>query len=155
MDDANSSTAGRLTESLLSPEWQCMSVISSAKSRSQRVFESIQISQAGRELTGVISLYRSYLRLVLTLSEVIWSENPPTEGRNGSVLILAAKPSEVWKTCFLVFPENLLSGRSRKHSSMTRNTGVGGQASSTQKYRCGCVMHHNKEKVHRDWIRSR
>jgi len=34
-----------------------MSVIGSAKSRTQRVFESISISQAGRELTGVISLY--------------------------------------------------------------------------------------------------
>ena len=34
-----------------------MSVIGSAKSRTQTVFESIQISQAGRELTGVISLY--------------------------------------------------------------------------------------------------
>jgi len=34
-----------------------MSVVGSAKSRTQRVFESIQISQAGRELTGVISLY--------------------------------------------------------------------------------------------------
>jgi len=34
-----------------------MSVIGSGKSRSQRVLESIQISQAERELTGVISLY--------------------------------------------------------------------------------------------------
>jgi len=41
-----------------------MSVIGSAKSRTQRAFESIQISQAGRELRGIISLYRSYLRLV-------------------------------------------------------------------------------------------
>jgi len=48
-----------------------MSVIRSAKSRTQRVFESIQISQAGRELTGIMSLYGSYLRLVLSLSEVI------------------------------------------------------------------------------------
>jgi len=155
MGDANSSDAGRLTESILSPEWLRMSVIGSAKSRTQRVFESIQISQAGREFTGAISLYWSYLRLVWTLSEVIWSENPPPEGRNGSVLILAAKPSGVWKTCFLAFPENILSGHSRKHSSMTINTGVGGQASSTQKYSCGCVMHHEKGKVHKDRIRSR
>jgi len=41
-----------------------MSVIGSANSRTQRVFKSIRISQAGRELTGVISLYCSYLRLV-------------------------------------------------------------------------------------------
>jgi len=34
-----------------------MSLIGSAKSRTQRVFESIQISEAGTELTGVISLY--------------------------------------------------------------------------------------------------
>jgi len=34
-----------------------MSVIGSTKSRTQRVFKSIQISQVGRELTGVISLY--------------------------------------------------------------------------------------------------
>ena len=34
-----------------------MSGIGSAKSRTQRDFESIQISQAERELTGVISLY--------------------------------------------------------------------------------------------------
>jgi len=34
-----------------------MSVIGSAKSGRQRVFESIQISQAERELIGVISLY--------------------------------------------------------------------------------------------------
>jgi len=34
-----------------------MSVIGSVKTRTQRVFESIHISQAGRELTGVISLY--------------------------------------------------------------------------------------------------
>jgi len=34
-----------------------MSVIGSAKSRTQRLLESIQISQAGREFTGVISLY--------------------------------------------------------------------------------------------------
>jgi len=34
-----------------------MSVMGSAKVRTQRVFESIYISQAERELTGVISLY--------------------------------------------------------------------------------------------------
>jgi len=34
-----------------------MSVIGSAKSRTQRVFESIQISQVEIELTGIISLY--------------------------------------------------------------------------------------------------
>jgi len=34
-----------------------MAVIGSTKLRTQRVFESIQISQAGRELTVVISLY--------------------------------------------------------------------------------------------------
>ena len=34
-----------------------MFVIGSAKSRTQRVFETIQISQVGRELTGVMSLY--------------------------------------------------------------------------------------------------
>jgi len=34
-----------------------MSVIGSAKSSTQRVIESTQISQAGRELIGVISLY--------------------------------------------------------------------------------------------------
>ena len=34
-----------------------MSVIGSAQSRTQRVFESIHISQAGRELIGVMSLY--------------------------------------------------------------------------------------------------
>ena len=155
MSNANSSGAGRLTESILSPAWWCMSVIGSTKSRNQRVFDSIQISQAGRELTGVISLYWSYPKLVWNLSKVIWSKNPPPEGRNGSVLILAAKPSGVWKTCFLAFPQNLLSGRSRKHSSMTINTGVGGKASSTQKYRCGYIMHHDKEKVHTDRIRSR
>jgi len=33
-----------------------MSVIGSAESRTQRVLESIQISQLGRELTSVISL---------------------------------------------------------------------------------------------------
>jgi len=48
-----------------------MSVIGSAKSRTQRVFKSIQISQVGRELIGVISLHYSYLRLVCPLSEVI------------------------------------------------------------------------------------
>jgi len=106
MGDTNSSTAGCLTESILSPQWYCMSVMGSTKSRTQSVFESILISQAGRELTGVISLYWSYLRLVWTLSEVIWSENPPPEGWNSSVLILAARPSGLWKTCFLVFPES-------------------------------------------------
>jgi len=34
-----------------------MSVIDSAKSRTQKVFESIQIFQAESELSGVISLY--------------------------------------------------------------------------------------------------
>ena len=34
-----------------------MFVIGSAKSRTPRVFESIQISQVGKELIGVISLY--------------------------------------------------------------------------------------------------
>jgi len=34
-----------------------MSIIGSAKVRTQIVFESIQISQAESELTGVISLY--------------------------------------------------------------------------------------------------
>jgi len=34
-----------------------MSVIGPTKSRTQWVFESIQISQMGRELTAVISLY--------------------------------------------------------------------------------------------------
>ena len=72
--------------------------------------------------------------------------NPPLEGRIGSVLILAAKPSGVCKTCFVAFPENLLSGCIRKHSSMTINTGVGVQTSCTQKYSCGCIMHHDKEK---------
>jgi len=33
-----------------------MPVIGSAKSRAQKVFERIQISQLGRELTSVISL---------------------------------------------------------------------------------------------------
>jgi len=155
MDDTNSSTVGRLTESILSPEWWCMFVIGSAKSRTPRVFESIQISQVGKELIGVISLYWSYLKLVWTLSEVLWSENSPSEGRNGTVIIWAAKSSEVWKTCFLVFLENLQSGCSRKHSSMTINTGVKGQASSTQKYKCRCVMHYHKGKTHRDRIRSR
>jgi len=62
--------------------------------------------------------------------------------------MVAAKPSEVWKTCFLAFPENLLSGYSRKHFSMTINIGVGGQASSTQKCKCGCIMYQDKEKVY-------
>ena len=34
-----------------------MSVNVSAKSKTQKVFERIQISQAGTKLTGVISLY--------------------------------------------------------------------------------------------------
>jgi len=34
-----------------------MSVFGSTKLRTQMVFKSIQISQAGRELTDVISLY--------------------------------------------------------------------------------------------------
>jgi len=51
--------------------------------------------------------------------------------------------------------ENLLSARSRKHSSMTINPGVGCQGSSTQKYRCGCIMYHNKEKVDNVWIHAR
>ena len=41
-----------------------MSIIGSAKSRTKKVFKSIQISQVGIELTGVISLYCSYLRIV-------------------------------------------------------------------------------------------
>jgi len=41
-----------------------MSVIGSTKSRIQRVFESIMISQAGGDLTDVFSLYCSYLRMV-------------------------------------------------------------------------------------------
>jgi len=57
MGDAHSSIVGRLTESILSPAWLCMSVIGSAKSKTQRVFERLQISTAGRELTGAISLY--------------------------------------------------------------------------------------------------
>jgi len=57
MGDANSSTAGYLTKSILSAEEVCQSVIGFAISRTQRVFESIQISQSEIELTGVISLY--------------------------------------------------------------------------------------------------
>jgi len=34
-----------------------MSVIDSAKLKTQRVFESIQTSQVEREFTGIISLY--------------------------------------------------------------------------------------------------
>jgi len=38
---------------------------------------------------------------------------------------------------------------------MTMNTGVEGQVSSTQKYRCGYVMDHEVEKEPRDRIRLR
>jgi len=50
-----------------------MSVIGSptSKSTTKSVFESMQISQARRVLTGIISLYGSYLRLLRTLFEVI------------------------------------------------------------------------------------
>jgi len=100
---------------------------------------------------SVLKLSKAYLNSVW--SDLILKSSPCRAERLRTYT--SCKAFKSLKTYFLAFPENLLAGSSRKHSSMTINTDVGGQASSTQKYRCGCVMHHDKGKVHKDWIRIR